>query len=290
MEYDEFCHFLKHELPLNRKERFYTGTILPMLLFHKGLNNFYTFLRAIKDFPPEINEAETKDNFLFYTEYNLKESAGDRNVGRRIVADTKDTPDVIVEILKPTRLFIIIEAKMFEKINQSKLNGQVSRQRKYIAEPLKETFQLEDNQIFHIALVPKALRIEDSKYYQVINWEFFIDNRLPNVEGNLFYNYLRFALENYSHLVQKSTWVLPDHAKEDEKMTGEAIYENGKNLANLWVGRRGGRLTFRKDIQTGKWRRRKYFTNLIKPDRGLTGQWISSMDFAEMVDRYSEEA
>ena len=53
MDYGYFCKILKgelSELPLNRKERFYTGTVLPALLFHNGLNNFYTFLQTIKGF------------------------------------------------------------------------------------------------------------------------------------------------------------------------------------------------------------------------------------------------
>ncbi len=67
---------METELPINRKERFYTGTVLPSLLFHNGRSNFFRFLKEIKGFPSDVNEKNTQDNFLFYTEYNLKESAG----------------------------------------------------------------------------------------------------------------------------------------------------------------------------------------------------------------------
>jgi len=284
MDYGYFCKILKGELPLNRKERFYTGTVLPALLFHNGLSNLYHFFSAINNFPREVNEGTTADIFLFYTEYNLRESAGDRNVGRRIVAYTKDTPDVIVEILKPIRIFIIIEAKMFEKINQSKLNGQVSRQRKYVSEPLKKTFQLEDNQIFHIALVPEASGIKDSKYYQVINWEFFIGNQALDVTSNYFYNYLKFALDNYKDLVAKNG---PPGTVEDYK-TGEEIYRNGKNNGSWWVGMRGVVNIIIEDAKTNKWKSASYGMNTIKPPAGRKGNWITSKEFAELVDRYRE--
>src|SRR4030042_3802903 len=112
------------ELPLNRKEKFYTGTVLPALLFHNGLSNFFHFLRKINNFPDKVNERITRDNFLFYKEYNLKQSAGNKkNVGRKIPTETNETPDVIIEILKPERegkrVFVIIEAKMFRNIYQS---------------------------------------------------------------------------------------------------------------------------------------------------------------------------
>jgi len=44
MDYAKFKDVLNRELPLNRKERFYTATVLPSLLFHKGLSNFFLFL------------------------------------------------------------------------------------------------------------------------------------------------------------------------------------------------------------------------------------------------------
>lgn len=215
MDYDYFCKILKgelSELPLNRKEKFYTGTILPALLFHNGLNNFYTFLRAIKGFPPEINEAETKDNFLFYTEYNLKQSAGKKkNVGRIIPTETNETPDAIIEILKPKKVFIVIESKMFHNVSQTSLSSQISKQIKAVIEPLKQSFKLKDDQVFHVALVPRMSQCKDGKCFQVINWEFFIDNGKLNfddsgklnLQDKYFYNYLKFALDEYRDLVAK---------------------------------------------------------------------------------------
>ena len=285
MEYDEFCNFSEDELPFNRKERFYTGTVLPALLFHNGLNNFYTILREIKDFPVDVNESTTGDNFLFYTEYNLKESAGDRSVGRKMHVLTNDTPDVIIEILKPVRVFIIIEAKMFEKTNQHRIDGQIDRQRRYVAEPLRKAFQLDESQIFHIALVPEALRIKSGKSYQVINWEFFIGNNSMDVTNIPFYNYLQFALDNYDKLVSKSTGGGVPNTVEFY-MKGPALYDLYKENPDLWVGRMGGAKKIQEDFQSNNWRKHMYCVNSVKPLKGRPGNWIPLIKFRDLKDKY----
>lgn len=285
MDYGSFCRILKgklSELPLNRKEKFYTGTILPALLFHNGLNNFYNFLQKIDDFPHEVNEARTKDNFLFYTEYNLKQSADrKKNVGRIIPTETNETPDAIIEILKPKKVFIVIEAKMFHNVSQTGLSSQISKQRKRVIEPLKKAFNLKENQVFHIALVPKESKLKSGKYYQVINWEVFIDNGEFDLKNNYFYNHLKFALDNYKELVSTGSPPPPYHRKK-----GQQIYEDGKNNVNYWVGRQGGKKRIIEDIKFNEWETYEYYVNQDKPPTGRKGNWITSKEFAELVDKY----
>ena len=103
MDYAEFCRITKTELPLNRKERFYTGTVLPALLFHNGYDVFFDFLGQLTGFPSEINQHTTGDGDLFYTEYNLRESGGSRSVGAVIDTTSNETPDAIIEILRPKK-------------------------------------------------------------------------------------------------------------------------------------------------------------------------------------------
>jgi hypothetical protein len=292
MDYENFCKILTgkfSELPINRKEKFYTGTVLPALLFHNGFSNLYHFLREINNFQDdEINEQKTGDKFLFYTEYNLKQSAGKKkNVGREIPTETNDTPDIVIEMLSnPKRVFVIIEAKMFRNIYQSSLSSQMSKQKTAVIEPLKKAFQLKDNHIFHIALVPEKSGLKDGMEYQVINWEYFIDNRDLNVKDNIFYNYLRFALDNYEDLVENKSGKA--ETVKDYK-TVEEIYRNGKNNGNWWVGRQGGEKTIIEDIKTNwKNHNKKYAMNTIKPSRGRNGNWITSKKFAELVDEYGK--
>lgn len=291
MDYKDFCKILTgkfSELPINRKEKFYTGTVLPALLFHNSLKNFYLFLREIKNFPNDaVNEYKTGDRFLFYTEYNLKQSAGEgKNVGREIPTETNDTPDIVIEILNPHRVFIIIEAKMFRNIYQSSLSNQMSKQKTAVIEPLKKAFQLKDNQFFHIALVPEKSGLKDGIEYQVMNWEYFTDKRGLNAEDNNFYNYLRFALDNYEDLVENKSGKAG--TVKDYK-TVEEIYKNGKNNGTWWVGRNGGEKTIIEDIKTN-WKKHneKYAMNTIRPPRGRNANWITSKRFAELVDKYGK--
>lgn len=281
MEYKEFCVFLKKELPLNRKERFYTGTVLPALLFHNGVKNLYRFLDSIEGFPHEINEVRTGGDFLFYTEYNLKESAGDRNVGRKIHASTNDTPDLVIEILNPKNVFVIIEAKMFARVSQDELTGQIARQKTYIAEELRKEFSLPSRNFYHIAIVPSQLAIKSTEEYQVINWEFFIEE--PKVKNNMFYNYLKFALDNYDDL--RAIQGGPSTVKF--KMKGKMLYEFGKENIDHWVGREGGQEQIIGDIKIGKWaQKHDYCVNTVKPSKGKHGNWIPILQFLELVDRY----
>ncbi len=284
MEYDKFCNFSKGELPLNRKERFYTGTVLPALLFHNGLSNFYTFLRGIKDFPVEVNEAQTNDNFLFYTEYNLKESSGKRSVGVRFHAMTNETPDVVIEILKPKKVFIVIEAKMFAKVRQDELTEQIRRQKRTITNELKK--ELGGEKSYHLALIPKKLGIKDTTEYQVINWEFFINNKELNIQNSLFYNYLRFALERYDEHVSISAGG-GQPSTVDFYMKGLALYELCEENPDFWVGRMDGENKIKEDAISGKWRKHKYCVNSVKPSKGQPGNWIQLTKFRDLIDKYS---
>lgn len=198
MRYGQFKQLLKSELPMNRKERFYTGTVLPSILFHNGLGNFFRFIREIEGIPADINHEKTQDKFLFYTEYNLKESAGKKSVGVEIFTATRHTPDVVIEILEPRRTFVIIEAKMFSSVTQNAFNKQMAEQRGAVIDILKEKYDLNDAEVFHVALTPNRLGLKTTHDYQVINWEVLLDNKDFAIQENYFANFLRFALENSS--------------------------------------------------------------------------------------------
>jgi hypothetical protein len=285
MNYSKFCGILQAELPLNRKERFYTGTILPALLFHRGLTNFYKFLEYIKDFPSEISESTTSDNFLFYTEYNLKESGGDRSIGVKFNARTNETPDVVIEILRPKKVFIVIEAKMFAKVRQDELTKQIRRQKTTITSELRK--ELGGEKFYHLALVPAKLGIKNTEEYQVINWEFFINNKELNVQDSFFYNYLRFALERYDEHVSLSVGGDPPTTVEFY-MKGLALYEFYEENPTFWIGRMGGEKKIQEDAMHGKWRKHSYCVNSKKPLKGQPGNWIPLQRFIELIDKYGE--
>lgn len=281
MEYQHFKQVLKTELPLNRKEKFYTATIFPSLLFHNGLHNFFHFLSQIKYFPSDINELATGDNFLFYTEYNLKQSAGERCVGKQFDIEANDTPDVVIEILKPSRALIVVEGKMFQNLSQAEFHDQMNRQREVIIEPLKKEYALDPERIFHIALVPAALSFSNTQDYQVLCWEGFVNDQGFRVQDNYFFNYLKIALENYGDLVQKcSTW---GKASTVERMCkGYEIIKMVESGAKLWVGRKGGERKIQTDIDKNIWQNHNYSINQIS-SYPPSVNWIAGGRFKEMV-------
>lgn len=285
MDYSKFCDIMKQELPLNRKERFYTGTVLPALLFHNGLGNFYRFLESIKGFPAEINETATGDNFLFYTEYNLRESAGDRSVGAVIHASTNETPDLIIEIMQPRKVFVIVEAKMFSTIQSHELTEQIRRQKEIVSDVLREKYSLSSEDFYHLALLPEDSGIKGNGEYQVVYWEFFLSNEAVRSTDNLFYNYLRYALENYDELKSKGRAIA---TTVEFYMKGAQLYELEKDNEDFWVGRNRGEIQIIEDIKSGKWRTHSYCMNTVKPVRGRPGNWISAERFDELVDMYSK--
>ena len=277
MDYERLRDTLKYALPMNRKERFYTGTILPSLLFHNGFSNLYRFLEAIPGFPKEVNEKTTGDRFLFYTEYNLKESAGKRNVGVEILAETNETPDVVMHILHPAELFVVIEAKMFQRLTQDVFNTQMRAQKEAVINRLEEQYHPE--RVFHVALLPSKLGFGDTDDYTVVNWEFFVDNGALDVQGNYFYPYLKFALNNYCCLVSVRSVI--------HRIPGSAIYNDGNPDKNLWVGRSGGREVIEEDVRAGRWKRTLYTISSGEgpPTGGRKGNWLRSGEFAKLVEQ-----
>src|SRR4051812_14560041 len=91
---------LNQELPLNRKERFFTGTVFPMIVCRNNFEHFSIFLEMIgcSEALPVISDPAAT-NILFFTEYSLVESIV--GLTRSRFDDSpkiKDTPDVMILI------------------------------------------------------------------------------------------------------------------------------------------------------------------------------------------------
>jgi hypothetical protein len=106
-----------------------------------------------------------------------------------------------------------------------------------------------------------------------------VDNRRPETGTSV-----KYAIDNYEKLVQKNGWVLPPHV--ETYLSGREIYDRSKEGDDIWVGRKGGKSTFIKDIMLKIWNKRKYCVSWSKPSNGLKGQWISGMEFSELVDNH----
>jgi hypothetical protein len=221
---------------------------------------------------------ESEREFLFYTEYNLKESAGKKSSGVEIFTDTRDTPDVLIEVLKP-KIFIVIEAKMFLNINQDTLNIQMQLQRKAIIEKLENHYQ--PCLSYHIALVPQQLGFKSTPDYTVIEWQFFTERMPDELSDNYFFNYLKFALENYAKSVSNKSRIASTIQGREKGLT---IYMDGKTQQRLRVGRVYAKKAIEEDVFSGIWTNKQYGINAEKPVDGREGNWINSAEFAAIVD------
>lgn len=282
MKYEDLEHFLAMQLPLNRKEQFFTATVLPALLFHRGLDNLYAFLHLLDGFPCEVDATTSGDGFLFFTEYNLKQSGGEKSVGKQIEVKSNQTPDVVILIMRPRTLLIVIEGKMFQRVSQRELARQMKDQSDVVIEALTTQSPVPPEQVFHVALLPKPLGLSSTADYQVINWEVFLDNTRFDVADNYFYNFLKYALAHYGHLVAASS----DKASTVEReLSGRQILEEFQRFTSFWVGRQGGEGEIIEDIKENSWGRRKYSVNSEKPKKGQPGNWIPAARFAELVEQ-----
>ena len=145
---------------------------------------------------------------------------------------------------------------------------------------LREQYCLDTDDFLHVALVPKASGISSTPEFQVVNWEYFLTCANRDLEANIFYNYLRFALEQYPKLVSRA-WSPPTTVAF--KMKG---YQLLKALGDgsMWIGRKGGQRQIRADVESGKWRHFDYCVNSVKPTKGRPGNWVALSDFKYMVE------
>ena len=100
-------------LPMNRKERYYTGTVLPMIVASDGFKHFGKFL-ALCGIPEIALEADPNTtNVQFFSEYGFKESLMDGAEKRFRDPGGRDTPDLVVYMERS--LLLGVEAKFFDQ-------------------------------------------------------------------------------------------------------------------------------------------------------------------------------
>ena len=152
------AHLADTGLPFNRKERFFTGTVLPMLVCAGDFAHFGRFTELLGLGRIEVDARPASANVQFFTEYGFAESGfGDAAVARFPDAPArKDTPDVLIYVAGPRRALIAIEAKMFDRPSARELDEQLGAQAalvRYIAGRL----DVEAARVAHVALLPAAL-------------------------------------------------------------------------------------------------------------------------------------
>jgi hypothetical protein len=146
------AHLADTGLPFNRKERFFTGTVLPMLVCADDFTHFGRLTELVRLGRIDVDARPSSANVQFFTEYSFAESVIGEAKARFPGAPTrKDTPDVMIYIAGPPRALIAIEAKMYDRPTKTELNEQLSAQAalvRYIAERL----DVQAASLAHVAL------------------------------------------------------------------------------------------------------------------------------------------
>lgn len=198
-------------LPINRKERYYTGTVLPALLCAHSMRCLHRLTDYLGLAGLDIR-TRPADCRRVFTEYSAVESAiGSAKADSAALSGAaKGTPDVVILITEPKPTLIALEAKMFDRPSLPAMEQQISAQRTHLnalAADLAQRLGAPAVDVRHWALLPHPL----AKDYQevgrlsvpVVEWEWIRDN-YADVDQEDFHAILQHGLANYEQL--KSTF------------------------------------------------------------------------------------
>ena len=285
----------KTYLPVNRKERFFTGTVLPQIICCDNFKEISRFLKLIRGFPKNliIKSNASENNIQFLTEFSLKESLVD-GVGSREYLDvpvTKETPDIVILITDPELFLIVIEAKMFSSIQPHEFRQQLHDQKKVI-DSIQKTLTINEGNIFHLGLVPRDFFQEDAVFdFQVLYWEDILSAFSPIRPDDYFVNVLKLALADFNKLRSTSNTAFSTYGKNmEDKLTGSEIFERVSRGEEFWVGRSGGLAGDKLlvDKNSGGWRTFEYevrFSGSEPPNHN----WFSAARFARLMNGTAEK-
>jgi hypothetical protein len=230
---------LQTALPLNRKERFYTATILPALVCSQSFAHFHLLADALNvDVDVRIHADDC--TVLFFTEYSLIESLVGNAAALcpELATLPKDTPDVVVLVTEPHPVLIAIEAKMFDRPSKNDLLRQLAAQQLQLTKIvpiLANHLGSTDVQLVHAALLPKQLadRVGDLGV-PCLTWEWLRDT-YSDVDQPYFHGLLSYALDHYTEL-------LSPFGFNDNEVAGAALVAQALAGDGAWpyMGVRGG--------------------------------------------------
>jgi hypothetical protein len=230
-------------LPLNRKERYYTGTVLPALLCADSMAHLARLGQPdLLNLGPLTVRADPQDcTVLFFTEYSLVESAVGEAAHRfpGMAALAKDTPDVVILITEPEPVVIALEAKMFDRPSRPELIKQLAAQKTQLdilCDHLAIALGVNQVKLHHWAVLPQPLReAMPDLGTPVITWEQLRD-AYDDVNQHYFHGVLTAALANYPELVSK--WA----GYQQGELAGAKLVERalGGDETWPWMGASGG--------------------------------------------------
>lgn len=259
-------HLMKTALPMNRKERFFTGTVFPGIVCHDDFGDLGLLAGLIPGCVlPPIDPHPDSTNIQFFTEYSLVESIyGEETMARFPEPPlSKDTPDIMIFVSGEPTVLIALEAKMYDSPSALALTEQMRAQRAqldYLAAHLSL------DAVHHAALLPAGLAEkikggiakEGPDAFPLVLWEDLLAAyRAAESHDHYFLAVLDLALSLWPALSAKPS-VFGAHA--EQHLTGQEIFDRQDDPEVRMVGRRGGIFGthFMQDVSTGAWRAHRY--------------------------------
>ena len=245
-------------LPINRKERYYTGTVLPMIVASDGFAHLGRFL-ALCGVPEVAVEADpASTNVQFFTEYGFEESLKDGAEERFQDPGGQDTPDLVVYVESEPSLLLSVEAKVFHRPSIADLEKQVRTQAELLS-VMADGVGTRPS-VHQVVLLPAGFgaseRIDE---VPVLTWERVADT-FRDIAPAYWIGVLDEALRRYSRLASHGNNTYGQNC--DAKILGQEIYDRyqSADTTYTWMGRNRGLRgpELQKDVETGKWRTRRY--------------------------------
>jgi hypothetical protein len=278
-------------LPLNRKERYYTGTVLPMLVAADDFAHLGRLTELAGLGPVKVDARPDSATVQLFTEYGYLESTLEEPTDPE-APTTRDTPDVAVFITRPRRVLLVIEAKLFDRPTRLELGQQLTAQA-MLVNYLARDRDVAAGDVSQVLLLPEALAAElalDCEALpagwpggiRVLTWEQLLATYQP-VAPAYWAAVLSQALTRCGDLKAKRR---PSRSNADQLLTGQALLDGYRDgtLAGSWMGCGGG-LDGRRlqaHLASDLWRTQPYEWRATP----LPGNpnWFPVADFAARID------
>lgn len=270
-------------LPLNRKERFYTGTVLPALVTADDFRNFGVFTALAGLGHLDVSADPAAADVQLFTEYGFSESVivlDDEDRSRFGSWPTKEAPD-LVAWMPGHRVLLAVEAKMFHRPDSATLAGQLGGQRHLL---LAIAGGLSPSPVLthQVVLGPQPYLAEVGpgipEGVVPVTWEELAD-AFRLTASPYWLAVLDRALRRWPRLRSTSWGPGTDYVTS---MSGREIVrlaEHG-DLQSWWIGRSGGLAQLAADVQNGSWAKRKYRVREEAVDKP---HWVRIEDFLTAV-------
>jgi hypothetical protein len=278
---------LDHTLPLNRKERYYTGTVLPGIVCADGMSHLHR-LTDLMGFPGVDASGDPADcGLVFFTEYGLAESVfGPARDRFEQLPTDRDTPDVVFLTTRPTPVLFALEAKLYDRPSGFDLGAQLDRQAGLLtdlATRLAGWLDVSTVPVAHFALLPEPQAgVDLGGAYPVLTWRQLHD-AYADVAPAYWLAILDEALTRYDDLVTRFK------PNDDARLTGASILTAhlAGTLTYAAMGRTGGLAgsQIRADIDSGTWRDVQYQVAKVHPGNR---NWFAIADFLDLVGASTE--